>query len=262
MSLTPILIVWLATTLVMTLGWAVQLRTRNAGLVDVLWSLCMAASAIFYASVASGALLPRIVVATLGSIWGIRLALHLGIRVAHEPEDGRYRYLREHWHDDQKKFFGFFMAQGAFTALFSWPFLIAANNPIAAWSGFTTCAVLVWSISLGGEAIADHQLARFRENPANRGRTCRDGLWRYSRHPNYFFEILHWFAYVLLSIGIGAPWIYVSLLGPLLMLASLYWLTGIPFVEAQAVRSRGEDYREYQRTTSVLIPWFPRMSKN
>jgi steroid 5-alpha reductase family enzyme len=258
MSIVPILLVWLAATVVMLFGWWAQKRSRNIGIVDVLWSFCMAGSAIFYALVAHGALLPRLLVAGLGGIWGCRLALHLAHRVFSEPEDGRYHYLRDHWQDDQRKIFGFFMAQALFTAIFSWPFYIAASNQAAAWTTWTTLAVLTWFISLGGEAIADAQLAGFRANPANKGHTCRAGLWRYSRHPNYFFEFLHWFAYVFLSIGVGSLWVALSLLGPALMLVSLCWLTGIPYVEAQALRSRGDDYREYQRTTSALIPWFPR----
>ena len=258
MSFWPILIVWLASSLVMFAGWRAQVRSRNAGIVDVLWSGCMAASAIFYAAVAPGAVLPRLLVAVLGGVWGCRLALHLFHRVSHESEDGRYRYLREHWNDNQKNFFAFFMAQALFTALFSWPFYIAASNPAADWTIWTSGAVLIWIVSLSGEAIADRQLALYRADPTNRGRTCRNGLWRYSRHPNYFFEFLHWFAYVFLSVGIGAGWLALSLIGPAFMLVSLCWLTGIPYVEAQALRSRGEDYREYQRTTSALIPWFPR----
>ncbi len=256
MKLWPLVAVALVTAAIMVAGWTWQRRTRNAGVVDVLWALSMAGSALFYGVVAQGSGTARALVAVLGGIWGLRLALHLAHRVLHEPEDGRYRYLREYWRDDQRKFFAFFMAQALFTAIFSLPFLVAASNPLDAWSGQIFAALLIWSISLGGEAIADRQLAAWRANPAHRGMTCRSGLWRYSRHPNYFFECLHWFAYVLLALG--SPWSWLSLLGPALMLISLYWITGIPYVEAQALRSRGDDYREYQRTTSVLIPWRPR----
>lgn len=258
MMLWPVAVVWIATSIVMLGGWLWQKRTQNAGIVDILWSVSMGASAVFYAIVADGATLPRALVGALGALWGLRLAAHLGHRVFHEDEDGRYRYLREYWRGDQSKFLAFFLAQALFTAIFSLPFLIAARNPEAGFTLWSLLALLTFAGSLGGEAVADRQLARWRADPANRGRTCRGGLWRYSRHPNYFFEILHWFSYVFLAVGLGPAWIAASFIGPLLMLVSLSWLTGIPYVEAQALRSRGDDYREYQRTTSVLIPLPPR----
>jgi steroid 5-alpha reductase family enzyme len=98
-------------------------------------------------------------------------------------------------------------------------------------------------------------LAQYRGDPVNRGKTCRLGLWKYSRHPNYFFEWLYWWVYVL--IAWTAPLGWISLLAPGLMLFFLLKVTGIPATEAQAVRSRGDDYRDYQRTTSMFIPWFP-----
>jgi steroid 5-alpha reductase family enzyme len=258
MPLWPIIAVWTATSVAMLLGWFVQLRTRNAGIVDAIWALSMGASALFYATVASGSLIARLGVAMLGGAWAFRLCLHILARVLSESEDGRYRYLREYWRGSQVKFFVFFQVQALLTALFSLPFYVVALNPKEGMTRWCYAGVAVWIIGIAGESIADMQLARHRHDPANRGRTCRSGLWRYSRHPNYFFEWLHWFAYVLLAIGLPLPIWALSLLGPVLMLVSLCWLTGIPFVEAQALRSRGEDYREYQRTTSMLIPWFPK----
>jgi steroid 5-alpha reductase family enzyme len=255
-----IAIVWSSSSVLMLGGWMYQRRTRNAGIVDVLWSAGMAASALFHASIGSGASLPRVLVAVLGGLWGLRLALHVWHRVRTESEDGRYAYLREYWHDDQRKFLAFFLGQGLLTALFSLPFWIAARNPVAEWTIWSTFALAVWIIAIVGEAIADRQLTAHRSDPDQHGRTCRSGLWRYSRHPNYFFEWLHWFTYVFLAIGAGPGWTIASLLGPALMLGSLRWITGIPYTEAQALRTRGDDYREYQRTTSALIPWFPQRS--
>ena len=117
-------------------------------------------------------------------------------------------------------------------------------------------AIAVWLVAVGGEWLADRQLAAFRAAPANRGQVCRDGLWAWSRHPNYFFEWLHWFAYVLLAAN-GGAWAW-SLLGPVVMLAFLYRVSGIPWTEANALRSRPEAYARYQREVSPFIPWPPR----
>jgi steroid 5-alpha reductase family enzyme len=163
--------------------------------------------------------------------------------------------LRERWQGSPARFFLFFQLQALVVALFAVPFFAAASQPDldARW---IAAAAACWLLSLGGETLADRQLARFRADPANRGRTCRDGLWGWSRHPNYFFEWLHWFAYVLLAAG--GPLAGWSWIGPIVMLLFLYRVSGIPWTEAQALRSRGEDYRRYQRQVSAFLPLPPR----
>ncbi|HEY9255274.1 MAG TPA: DUF1295 domain-containing protein [Stenotrophomonas sp.] len=247
--------VLLYAALLMSWGWGWQRRHRNIGVVDVIWALAVGASAVLLAARGEGAVLPRIALAASGGLWGGRLALHLWRRVRSEEEDGRYRHLREHWHGHQGRIFGFFMAQALLVVLFALPFVAVAANPRGDMPGWVAAAACIWLLSVGGEALADHQLARFRANPANRGRTCRDGLWRYSRHPNYFFEWLHWFTYVLLAVGSPLWWLAWS--GPVVMYLFLRYLSGIPFTEKQALRSRGDDYRRYQRSTPMFFPWFP-----
>jgi steroid 5-alpha reductase family enzyme len=107
-------------------------------------------------------------------------------------------------------------------------------------------------VALTGESIADRQLARFRASPSNRGKVCREGLWRYSRHPNYFFEWFHWWAYAWLAVG--SPLWWLPILGVVVMYLFLTRVTGVPPTEAQAIRSRGDAYREYQRTTNAFFP--------
>lgn len=239
----------------MVAGWRWQQRQRNAGIVDVLWSAGLAFSAVLLAALGRGAAAPRLSLALLGGLWGLRLARHLWIRVRGEAEDGRYRHLRARWGDGSLRWFLFFQAQAVLVVVFSLPFVAVAGNPLArpAW---LVAGVLIWLLGVGGEALADAQLARFRANAANRGRTCRSGLWRYSRHPNYFFEWVHWLAYVALAQG--SPLAPLAWAGPLVMFVFLRWLSGIPWTEAQALRTRGEDYRAYQRSTPMLFPWFPK----
>ena len=250
-----LLAIWLVCAAMMTLGWAWAQRRENAGIVDVLWSTGLAASAVVNGTLGAGAAVPRIAVAVLGGIWGTRLALHLWQRVRGEPEDGRYRALRGRWGNNPFRWFGLFQFQAFLIPLFSIPFAAAAANSSASML-WCVIGIGIWLIGVGGESLADRQLARFRADPSRRGKTCGVGLWRYSRHPNYFFEWLHWFSYVALALG--APTVWYSLLGPLLMYVFVRWISGVPYTEAQALRTRGDEYREYQRSTSVLIPWWPR----
>lgn len=250
-----LILLWIFASLTMCLGWLWQRSRANAGIVDVLWAGGTGLSAILFAVLGQGAVWPRAILAVLGGLWGMRLAAHLWTRVRGEPEDGRYRNLRTHWSGSQFKFFLFFQFQSLLIVLFSLPFLAVARNP-RAFGAWMAVGIAIWLVSVIGESIADQQLARFRTVHANYGHTCRDGLWRYSRHPNYFFEWLHWFAYVCLALGSPVAWLAWS--GPAVMYVFLRWISGIPYSETQALRSRGDDYRAYQRSTSMLIPWFPK----
>jgi steroid 5-alpha reductase family enzyme len=252
-----LLLGWALMAAMMAVLWLVQRARGDAGVVDVGWAAGLGALAVLYAAAGGGPPLRRAVVAAMAAVWSLRLALHLLTdRIVGKPEDGRYRTLRARWGGRaQLRFFVFFQVQALVDVALSLPFLVAMRvpGPLTAWG---VAGIAVWALAVAGEAAADAQLARFRADPANRGRTCRVGLWRTSRHPNYFFEWLHWWSYVALAVGASYWW--VTLLAPAAMLYFLLRVTGIPPTEAQALASRGEDYRQYQRTTSVFIPWFPK----
>ncbi len=251
--MTAIVLFAAAGVLLQLVLWSVQLRTRNAATVYVGWTVLVAGGAAGTAVVGSGDPARRLVVAGLAVLWALRLATHL-VRdrvLAGAPEDGRYRSLREAWGDAApRKFLALYLAQVPVAGLFVLPLAAAMRG--GAPDAWTAAGVAVWLIAAAGEWIADRQLARFRADPGNRGAVCRAGLWRVSRHPNYFFEWLHWWAYVL----IGHAHV-LTLLGPAAMLLFLFRVTGIPYTERQALRSRGDAYRAYQRTTSVFFPWPP-----
>ncbi len=251
------LVGWALAALLMLLAWAVQWRTQDAGVVDVAWATGLGVLAVGYALLADGDPLRRWLMAGMAGGWSFRLAGHILLdRVIGKPEDGRYQRLRTHWRErTQLKFFGFFQVQALLTAVFAVPFLVVALAPEPPPVPAIAAAVAIGLLAVGGEALADRQLAAWRADPAHRGRTCRAGLWRYSRHPNYFFEWLHWWSYPLLAWGTPGWWL--TLLGPALMLYTLLKVTGIPYTEQQALASRGDDYRAYQRSTSAFIPWFP-----
>jgi steroid 5-alpha reductase family enzyme len=129
------------------------------------------------------------------------------------------------------------------------------HDPSKASPDFENAGLAIWGFAFIGEIVADTQLARFKRDPKNKGRVCNTGLWRYSRHPNYFFEWLIWMSFAI--VALPAKYGYVGFLSPALMLYLLLRVTGIPATEEQALRSKGDAYRKYQRTTPVFIPWFP-----
>lgn len=241
-----------------TVAWLYQEKTKEADIVDACWTLCLGLTAVCYGLLYEGDYLRKWLVCSLVLIWSLRLFFHLLFdRVMQKGEDGRYANLRRHWDKHTSfKFFLLFQAQAILVLLLSSAYFAAITNPAPAPTAWDLIAVGVFVISIGCEALADRQLRSFRANPANKGKTCRIGLWRYSRHPNYFFEWLHWLAYVFFSVGSGLLWL--SLLSPLIMLALVLKVSGVPHTEAQALRSRGDDYKEYQRTTNVFFPWRPK----
>lgn len=237
--------------------WAWQQRSRDAGIVDAGWAFGIGAAALGCGLSGAGDGVAGLVAGLLGLAWGWRLAWHLlRDRVIGRVEDGRYARMRAALgRHAGAGFLAFFLAQAGLVVLFAVPFAILAGDPRPpGWHSALGAAL--WLLAVGGEALADRQLAAWRADPANRGRTCRRGLWRWSRHPNYFCEWLHWWAYV--AIGLGAPHGTWLLLWPVLMFAFLWWVTGIPHVERRCLETRGDDYRAYQRQTPVFFPWFPR----
>jgi steroid 5-alpha reductase family enzyme len=238
------------------LTWAVQLRTRNAGLVDSVWSWTLGLLAVWYAWCGSAPSQLRWLLALLGGIWGLRLGSHLLLRNHGKPEDPRYRRFRQEWGAAaNRKMFWLFQFQVLLSMVLSISFAAVAWSPGEPGSRCVAAAVLVWLLSVIGEGVSDWQLEQFKRDPASRGQVCRRGLWRYSRHPNYFFECLHWLVYVLLAAA--SSWWWLTLAAPLLMAWLLLKLSGVPMVEAQSARNR-PGYAEYIRTTSMLIPWPPK----
>jgi len=239
-----------------SLAWVVQWRTHNAGIVDAVWSWSLGFLGALYALLGSAPAPQRALLGLMAALWGLRLGTHLFLRNHGKPEDRRYRKFRDGWGGKADfNFYFFFHFQTLFAMLLSAAFLVAAFNTTPLASGWLLLAAAIWLVSVIGEGIADRQMERFRGNPANKGQVCRGGLWRWSRHPNYFFECLHWLAY--LPLAIGSPWWWAALLSPAVMWWLLMKMSGIPILEQHMAASK-PGYAEYMRTTSALIPWPPK----
>ena len=244
---------------VFALLYAVARQIDNYGIVDIAWSYAFALLAGFYAVAGPGWPTRKALIATMAALWSLRLGTHLYRRVmGHHPvEDGRYVQLRKDWAGNfAAKMFGFFQLQAASIVLLGAAFLVVCLNPTPELHPLEIAGATLWLLALSGEALADAQLATFKRNSANKGRVCDVGLWRFSRHPNYFFEWLIWVAFFVFALGSPHGW--VAAIGPASILYLLLRVTGIPLTEEQALRSKGDAYRRYQQTTSAFIPWFPK----
>ena len=240
-----------------TLAWLWQLRTKNAGLVDVVWAWTLGGLAVFYAAAGSAPEDLRWLLALMGGVWGLRLGTYLFFRNHGKPEDWRYAEFRAKWGKKANtNMFWFFQFQNIFTlALSASAFLAVAYRPDMPSTMAIIAAALIWLLAVAGEGIADAQMKAFRSNPANKGRVCREGLWNWSRHPNYFFECVHWLAYIPLALGAPNGW--ATLAAPVVMAWLLMKLSGVPLLERKMIESK-PGYADYVRTTSALIPWPPK----
>ena len=255
----PLLTTATLLTVVFSLGWWWAKRIDNFSIVDAIWALSFAPVAVIYACLCDGWLPRRIVIGGLLAVWGLRLGIHLSTRIAqhHPEEDPRYQILRERW-TKPWAFLGFFLAQGLLVWLLTLPVHLICNDATASLQWLEIVGFAVWLTGLIGESIADHQLKEFARNHPSDNSVCREGLWRYSRHPNYFFQSLMWWG--LFFAALAAPYGWLAILAPLAMLYTLLRVTGIPLTEKLSLKKRGDSYRRYQETTSAFIPRPPKTS--
>jgi len=257
-----IVIIALAACLSATMmgAWLVALRSGRSGWIDAVWSL---ATGGFGAAVALVPLaqaqvsVRQLLVAALALAWSLRLGIHIAVRTARGGDDPRYRQLREEWGDAFRlRLFWFLQIQALVALALALSIMLAAHNPAPGLRASDWIGVAVLIAAVAGESIADRQLAAFRDDPANKGRVCDVGLWGMSRHPNYFFEWMGWFAYAIIAIDFsgGYPWGWLALAGPALMYWLLVHASGIPPLEAHMLRSRGQAFRDYQHRVNAFWP--------
>jgi steroid 5-alpha reductase family enzyme len=236
-----------------TLTWVLQLKTKNAGIVDSVWAISFPILVILYFVQEDGYLPRELLIITMVMIWGLRLASYLFFRTIGQTEDPRYTTLRQQWGEHQNvRMLLFYNFQALLVLVLSLPFALIIVNPDPEITWIEMAGAGVWLVGVVGESVADQQLKNFKANASNKGKVCDTGLWNYSRHPNYFFEWVIWVAYCITAFG--SPWGFLSILSPVLMLYFLLRVTGIPYTESQILKSRGAAYVAYQETTSAFIP--------
>lgn len=242
----------------MTLLWLLSLVKKDASIVDIFWGLGFVLLGAAYFVLTDGFIGRKILVTVLVGVWGLRLSLYILWRNWGRGEDYRYRRWREQagerfwW----TSLFRVFLLQGLVLWLVSLPILGAQfyESPheltVVDLSG-----TVVWAIGFFFEAVGDWQLARFKADPANRGKVMRSGLWAYTRHPNYFGDATVWWGHFVIAAATTEG--YWTILGPLLMTGLLLRVSGVALLERRQVETKPE-YRDYIETTPAFFPWVPR----
>ncbi|MGC9346964.1 MAG: DUF1295 domain-containing protein [Anaerolineae bacterium] len=241
----------------MVVLWIVSLIMENASIVDIFWGPGFVLANWIYFALGDGAVTRSWFISILVTIWGLRLGGYILWRNSGKGEDFRYRRWREEsmaswwW----ASLFKIFLLQGLLMWIVSAPLVVvhAAGGPTKLiW--LDGIAVALWGAGFLFEAIGDLQLARFKVDPANEGQVLDRGLWRYTRHPNYFGDAVQWWAYYLIAIVSGGAW---TIFSPILMTVLLVRVSGAALLE-RSLKDTKPAYREYIESTSAFVPWFPR----
>ena len=239
----------------MGLWFLLFLCNKNPAYIDIAWTLSVGLLSLLYYFLTDSPPLIASIYLLIIIIWMIRLSVHITIRLKRIKQDSRYLNLEKTWGKYiQFKYFLLYLFEGAFSVLLTLPLLFALNYQ----NDITTIQWLIingLSFSLLFESISDFQLNNF--GLWHKGQVCNVGLWRYSRHPNYFFEWLFWLFGGLLSLSFGGKGV-IGLLSPVGMFIMIYYISGIPANEKESILSKGQLYTDYQKKTSKFFPWLPK----
>ncbi|MEO5913620.1 MAG: DUF1295 domain-containing protein [Luteolibacter sp.] len=241
------------------IAWGLARKWDNYSLVDAVWAFGICFTGIFWLAACGDGSVKLWLAGGLLAMWSLRLGSHLErrIRRAHPQEDARYTKLREVWSGRvPAAFFWFFQVQALSVVILALPFLFIAADRDRAWSPWESVGLAITLLGICGEALADAQMTRFKSGNPGEKEICQKGLWRYSRHPNYFFESVIWLGFYIYACG--SAWGWTTIHAPAIIVFLLLKVTGIPPTEASAVRRKGDAYRRYQETTSSFIPWPPK----
>ncbi|PLX94488.1 MAG: steroid 5-alpha reductase [Desulfuromonas sp.] len=244
----------------MTAIFVVAMLIKDNSIVDIAYGMAFILAGWGAYLYAGSAHLRQLLIMSLVTVWGARLAGHILLRKRGEQgEDFRYRQWREEWGTNfvWRSYLQIFMLQGGVVYLVALPVLLVIHRPGGNLGLLDLIGVMVWLVGFLFEAVGDWQLLRFKNNPANRGKVIQSGLWHYTRHPNYFGEALLWWGIWL--IALGSPYGLAAVVSPLLIDFLLLKVSGIPMLEAKYAGN--PIFEAYKQRTNAFFPWFPRAEK-
>lgn len=258
MTFIEIYIQALITIMVMMTGlWIASIFLKNVSIVDLFWGFGFVVAGWIYFLYTDGYESRKILLMILVTIWGLRLSVYLAWRNTGKGEDFRYRQFRKNYGKRYWwiSFYQTFLLQGILMWLISAPLLGAQfYSGKSAINIFDILGTLFWIIGIIFEAGGDYQLAKFKSDPDNRGKILDSGLWRYTRHPNYFGDTAVWWGYGFICVAAGS---YLPVLGSLLMTALIIKVSGVALLE-KSLKGTKPQYKAYINKTSAFIPWFPK----
>jgi steroid 5-alpha reductase family enzyme len=241
--------------------WLLSLLLKDASIVDIFWGTGFVVTAwVYFYLTPDGFITRKLLIASLSTIWGLRLSIYILLRNWGHGEDFRYQKWRQEsgrnwwWYS----FFKVFALQGLLMWIVSIPLLAAQYYQIPStliWLDYL--GIIAWVIGFTFEAGGDWQLRRFRANPDNKGKLLNTGLWRYTRHPNYFGDAAQWWGFYLIAAAAGGFW---TIFSPILMTSLLRNVSGVAMLE-KTLKNTKPGYQEYVKNTNAFIPWFPRKSE-
>ena len=244
--------------ILVTLLWIWSVFIKNVSIVDIFWGLGFVVVNTFYVFMSGELNARKIVILTLVCIWGFRLAIYLAIRNIGKGEDFRYQEFRQNYGPKRYWWFSYFqtfLLQGILIMIISLPLLgINYNNSNGNLQILDYLGIIIWLIGFTFETVGDFQLSNFKRDPKNKGKILHTGLWKYTRHPNYFGDSAVWWAYGIFSIAAGSYW---QAIGAVIMTLLILKISGVSLLE-KTLKETKPQYKEYIQKTSSFIPWFPK----
>lgn len=250
-------ILMVQTTLAVVL-FVVSLLVKRNDIADIAWGPGIALVA-FTAAVATSTTIawPHYLMLALIALWATRIGVRIGKKNLNKPEDVRYAQWRESWGRwfYLRSFFQVYLLQCGLMIFLAMSAVVAVHAPVSSFlAPLIISGTLLWLIGFVFETVGDYQLDRFLGNPANKGKLMRYGLWHYSRHPNYFGEVTMWWGLWLMTATLPLTWL--AALSPITITILILFVSGIPMLEYRM--QKHPEWSDYARTTSVLVPWWPR----
>lgn len=240
-----------------TLIWGVSVWLKNAGIVDIFWGVGFVLVNTWYFMHSETTEIRQVIMLILVSVWGLRLSFHIMFRNMGKDEDFRYQEFRRRYGEHRYwwvSFFQVFMLQGVLLWIISAPLWAVQQAGTVSFPGyFDYAGIVIWLVGFVFETVGDQQLRKFKSDPENKGKVLQSGLWKYTRHPNYFGDAAVWWGFGLFSAATGN---YLALIGPVLMTWLIIRVSGVSMLERTLIHTKPE-YAEYVSGTSAFFPWFP-----